>query len=351
VYGCQSNENFYSKWLCIFGVFFASNFQVQGATVITIGGPRDVCKNATTSYTVEATNAKGAIIEISGGGSFVISSISLAGSNCPSVAVFEDSPAATSALFEIQDAGLNTCTKLVATFNVSWGTSGGTLSVLAVKSNNGTTTKSIDIDAEPTPIITGPSGEICSSTSSVNYYVSQVPALQTVTWTTTSTFGAPITPSTTTGIYATFSGLSSGNMYSINAQYQCSGSPVKSTGLFIITGLSCRIAPPSRELKTGNLSVTSFDSPESQLSLTNDLKVYPNPATLNSVLVVELPQEYIAQLPVTAKVFNSQGQLLRTIKTDKNKFSFETKQLDAGSYYLTLTMGDKKETKRFVIVE
>lgn len=96
--------------------------------------------------------------------------------------------------------------------------------------------------------------------------------------------------------------------------------------------------------------VIYYSSPSSSIkSIFNptvqQLKVYPNPAR-PGLVNVELENEDAAAI----RLFNSQGQLLRTIKTVYGKtVSFQTGNLPAGSYYIQALQGKKIYAQQLII--
>lgn len=75
-----------------------------------------------------------------------------------------------------------------------------------------------------------------------------------LTWTTSST-GAPLTPSNVANLFATFFGFTPGNFYSINTSYTCPTEGTASNGIIVITGLSCLIKNTEMPILTEKIKV------------------------------------------------------------------------------------------------
>ncbi len=83
--------------------------------------------------------------------------------------------------------------------------------------------------------------------------------------------------------------------------------------------------------------------------LENVSNVYPNPSTNNANITVVLTDE----VPVKVQVFNSIGSLVYTSPEQrlmgKNKLAIDCSNFNTGLYFITVTAGNSKVTKRLVV--
>ena len=77
--------------------------------------------------------------------------------------------------------------------------------------------------------------------------------------------------------------------------------------------------------------------------------IYPNPSTNNANITIVLTDE----LPVKIQVFNSLGSLVYTGAeqqlSGKNKLAVDCTNFNSGLYFITVTAGNAKVTKRLVV--
>ncbi|HWY12921.1 MAG TPA: T9SS type A sorting domain-containing protein [Bacteroidia bacterium] len=88
---------------------------------------------------------------------------------------------------------------------------------------------------------------------------------------------------------------------------------------------------------------------ENSSSIVSASDIYPNPSTNNANITVVL----IDESPVKIQVFNSLGSLVYNGNEQKlagkNKLSVDCANFNSGLYFVTVTAGDSKITKRLVI--
>lgn len=80
----------------------------------------------------------------------------------------------------------------------------------------------------------------------------------------------------------------------------------------------------------------------------NDVKVYPNPATTDTELTVEIPDEMVGG---TITVFNTNGNKLKTVDASNNRVTLRTNDFPAGSYFVEIQKESITMKKQLIIIQ
>ena len=365
---------FFNSGIFIYLFLFIST--AFGATTISVGGARDVCGNGSfETYTVTATSVQDIIIDVAGG-LIALSSIDVDIHGCPNSFQIQETDPNDPVHFVVAIGGTG-CNNVTVVFDIAWtasSTSSGEIRAKAEQGFFGHDLEVVDIDILPWPIISGASGFICRSTTSLNYSVYNKPPGETVTWTTSST-GTPLSPSTATGNWVTFSGFTPNNMYSINAQYQCSGGPVRLASVTVITGAQCAyiLDDQNNEIVSFNYETRKVDTRLPDVGLLEDFKIsdqnfpssgekigvlssqpvslqiFPNPLPRNTMMNVQLPVNPDNETYLI-RIMDTQGRLVKTINTTQEYLQLNTESLGAGIYFLNFASKKYNQTRKFVVL-
>ncbi len=79
-----------------------------------------------------------------------------------------------------------------------------------------------------------------------------------------------------------------------------------------------------------------------------DMKVYPNPATADSQLMIEIPQEMIGG---DITVFDLSGNLIQTMKATDVRSELSTDKIAAGQYIVDVNKAGVTLKKKFIVVD
>jgi|GEM_PF-651381 len=78
-----------------------------------------------------------------------------------------------------------------------------------------------------------------------------------------------------------------------------------------------------------------------------EMKVYPNPATSNAQMMIEIPQTMIG---ANATIFDMNGNQIRTLTIEDSKTSIDTNGLSEGQYVVAVDKAGVTLKKTFIVV-
>ena len=230
------------------------------------------------------------------------------------------------------NAGPNT-----VTVAVTWSTLGTRSVHLEIQRNGRGKTKFFNTSNNfpvGTVTITGPSGLICTNTSSVSLQATGGSSYQ---WSHTSSSGVPLSHNTT-GSFVTFTNFTPGTMYSINVTgtNSCGGGVTGSTTL--ITGLSCR--PNANDPLAAKDNILSNDG------IADAVKVFPNPVRQQDFINLTIPSDLN---DADIHLIDSKGQLISTTPAQEGQTQLNVAALPNGIYHLKIVNAKHSVSKSIVI--